>query len=468
MAFPDKDESACQCHCALFDDMFQQTVQAEPSFSVVDEIIDEALKSHSPAEQDQAFQDMNAVSTAIEETEELLMSSLFQLEAKLNEIPQKNAYMIAYQQNRDFVCDVEFRLMFLRAKRFDAKKAAECIVKHMELKLKLWGLALLTRRITFNDLDAESQQVFANNGAIQILPVRDSAGRVVFFSMEKNHRPNYRTDTPEVFVSRLLWYYLMAVMEDDVESQKNGIVYVAYSLGNKPAFDDAERKVLWGAGEVSGVCPIRITSFLYCYDQPSQKALMDIFAVGLQITARCRFQPIFGSDTECKHKMMTLGIPVNHLPYDAIDDQIILNNNKFFNKWIDIRKRIEANPMIYKQDIKLLGMNDIVVDKGRNYQEHYGSKRFREFLVKEMAKFASSGTTLSKPKMARQIADKIAAGTLKMRFVKNVEKGVWRLATNQEMAAKVENYLRRLPKPVPGKLAEKPRLRLTDRDLVAM
>ena len=66
----------------------------------------------------------------------------------------------------------EFRLAFLRAERFDAKKAATRFIEYFEEKRRLFGVANLTTKIKLKDLDTETKNCL-ESGQIQILPGRD-------------------------------------------------------------------------------------------------------------------------------------------------------------------------------------------------------------------------------------------------------------------------------------------------------
>jgi hypothetical protein len=57
----------------------------------------------------------------------------------------KPAYEQAERMTKGYVTDSKFRLMFLRANRFDAEKAATRLVNFMEGKLEYFGPGALAR-----------------------------------------------------------------------------------------------------------------------------------------------------------------------------------------------------------------------------------------------------------------------------------------------------------------------------------
>jgi hypothetical protein len=67
--------------------------------------------------------------------------------------------------------------MFLRAENFDSQLAAKRMLRFFEQKLELFGPDKLCKDITLRDLNIEDMQCLIN-GHQQILPTRDSSGRV--------------------------------------------------------------------------------------------------------------------------------------------------------------------------------------------------------------------------------------------------------------------------------------------------
>ena len=134
----------------------------------------------SMKEREQRFEEMHGVSSFIDETPSFVAEALWKLDQELASIPQKSAYNLAYSMDRSYVEDNKFRLMFLRADLFDAKKAAERLVLFFEKKLKFYGPATLVRSILMSDL-GDDDITTLKSGVFQILPSRDRAGRPILF-----------------------------------------------------------------------------------------------------------------------------------------------------------------------------------------------------------------------------------------------------------------------------------------------
>ena len=67
------------------------------------------------------------------------------------------------------------RLKFLRRFNFDVATAVQCMLRHFQLKVKLFGREKVNSKITQNDLNPKDLECL-NNGHLQLLPQRDRAG----------------------------------------------------------------------------------------------------------------------------------------------------------------------------------------------------------------------------------------------------------------------------------------------------
>lgn len=142
-----------------------------------------------------SFQDRLAVQEEIhgvrsvsisEETPELFQTGLANLEQELAKISSKPAFDEAQtlhvpshqQAGNKFVNGTDFRLRFLRADLFDAKKAAARLVKYLEVGLELFGQFALERPIHISDMTREEMELF-RLGYQQLCPFPDRIGRRV-------------------------------------------------------------------------------------------------------------------------------------------------------------------------------------------------------------------------------------------------------------------------------------------------
>ena len=75
--------------------------------------------------------------------------------------------------------------MFLRSTDYDVEATSALIVAHFETKREFFGDGeILSRPIRQSDLDDEARN-FLEAGSMQVLPQRDSAGRIVIVEYTK-------------------------------------------------------------------------------------------------------------------------------------------------------------------------------------------------------------------------------------------------------------------------------------------
>jgi hypothetical protein len=161
-------------------------VPADPTTDM-DQIIAQELHNLSLKDRNRVYEEIHGVAERLQEDPELVAQRLSQFNLFLfSEIRNKSAYSSAFQQSPEYVNDPAFRLMFLRSTDFDAYRAAQKVVDHFELKLELFGFEKLARNITLDDLDQKDLECL-KSGMIQILPIKDRAGRPIFFARPMMH-----------------------------------------------------------------------------------------------------------------------------------------------------------------------------------------------------------------------------------------------------------------------------------------
>jgi hypothetical protein len=140
-------------------------------------------------EREEALHDIHGVGRVVEETPELVATSLEKLANEVQLIQDKSAYETAVSQSPDFVSNREFQMKFLRAERFDVRKAAQRMVYHFVKKLELFGGDALSRDIGLSDLQEDGVDGL-RSGFMRILPFRDQAGRLIIFYAKSLFPPN--------------------------------------------------------------------------------------------------------------------------------------------------------------------------------------------------------------------------------------------------------------------------------------
>jgi hypothetical protein len=146
----------------------------------IDAILAKEMAALSVQERDYVIQDIHGIAEEEfpEDDNNFLQQQLQQLEVCLTQIDPKSAYNRALYQAPDYVRNDQFRLLFLRGERFNVQAAAQLMVLHFEEKQRLFGTDVLGRDIRLDDLsDVDRKEL--EKGFLQILPVRDRAGRIV-------------------------------------------------------------------------------------------------------------------------------------------------------------------------------------------------------------------------------------------------------------------------------------------------
>jgi hypothetical protein len=142
-----------------------------------DRILAQAMSSLSTAERDKIIEEIHGVSKPIEEQDDFVKAKLAAMESEIS-IQMNDAYEIALKQNRSFVEDSYFRLMFLRSEGFVASAASNRMMQYLKLKQKYFGEERITKDINFLDL-SEDDKSSLETGAIQVLSEKDRSGRAV-------------------------------------------------------------------------------------------------------------------------------------------------------------------------------------------------------------------------------------------------------------------------------------------------
>jgi len=236
----------------------------------------------------------------------------------------------------------EFRLSFLRAERYDSKKAATRLIEYFEEKRRLFGVDKLTTKIQLKDVDAETTECL-ESGQISLLPGRDRAGRAIIvgtnrLAINKEKRENKNS------ILRAFWI-LWSIALEDVETETNGVVFVNYAIGearenNNDGYDGRIRD--WG--NVLRALPLRIASIHWCVENHTLKQAANLSALMLGGSNFVRVRCHAGSDMEVQYDLMTFGIPTSLFPISMLG-KIDMSRHLDFLKQ---RKTMEASSLLNK------------------------------------------------------------------------------------------------------------------------
>mmetsp|Transcript_19088 Transcript_19088/g.25052 ORF Transcript_19088/g.25052 Transcript_19088/m.25052 type:complete len:355 (+) Transcript_19088:30-1094(+) len=194
-----------------------------PSIGITEFGDEQMAKEHaetSQEEHDQANRDLYGIEDyVIDETDDFLEESFRLLDEAIQDVEEKEAYELASFVNPEYISSKKFRIMFLRAERFDIPKTAVRIVKYWDRKVQIFGTDYAFRPLSILDLPAQDEVALGCAG-LSLLNARDSVGRALLFCYRKywDHRPESRDS-----MIRLLWILVHTAVEDNELVQVNGV-----------------------------------------------------------------------------------------------------------------------------------------------------------------------------------------------------------------------------------------------------
>ncbi|CAJ1965283.1 unnamed protein product [Cylindrotheca closterium] len=379
----------------------------------IDSLIANALNQLSLDERETVYYEMHGVDEVINETPELVNTSLNLLEIELERIKathrKANAYKMAEEMSPDFVHDQTLRMKFLRSEKFDAERSAERMIRFFDCKLHFFGQEKLCNNITLQDLDKDDLKAL-KAGFMQILPVRDRAGRAVFLAV-----PSKQTFNNPINKYRGLFYLVMA-MSEDVETQKRGVSIVVYNVEKfeRDKYDnDAVAHTTW----IQNSVPMKTCAVHYCISDSAFRSVINIAMHFFSEDTRARVKVHFGTHLECTYSLMTFGCPVHCLPV-GLDGKL---KRKAHLEFIRMRQQQEARVGLPR--IVLPSHDDVLFGRGKPYRQHIANLRLHEMMEEEMKQTESSSLKSKRMLTIEKLTEAIRheGG----RFLQQDEVGCW-------------------------------------------
>eukprot|EP00536_Pseudo-nitzschia_multiseries_P011634 jgi/Psemu1/326533/estExt_fgenesh1_pg.C_4070001 len=313
--------------------------------------------------------------------------------------------------------------MFLRAAQFDASKAAERFVAFFAMKSELFGRDKLARDIRMDDLDQDDIACL-ESGYAQVLSARDRADRAIFVIMPTIRQ--FRTLENKL---RAIYMVLMFALRD-AETQKRGIVAIAYNIGRGRTKD---RKAVFKNSQLVTALPLRFTAVHYCYDDEQLRTLFVIAMYVFEKAARIRVRFHLGTDMEVIYTLMTFGIPSESLPVMPNGTLRLDAHRDYVQK---MRKCSQANWTMER--IIVPGKYDVLLGRGKPLQKYSGNLNFHYVIecCHERYEAAAKG---DKANLAMEIVKTIHAKG--GRFLKQDDAG-WSIISDEVAKSKVSHTFR--------------------------
>ena len=183
-----------------------------------------------------------------------------------NDLDSTLAYAVAECMSWEYVHDSKFRLMFIRADRYDPIKAAKRLVDFFDIKQTLFGREKLCKDITLMDLfEDDETRTCLESGYCQRSRYRDAGGRPIVvnngikansFSASSRRRVSY-------------FVHMMAVMNDD-DAQRRGVIWI---------IDDMDSNTTNSSQKVRDVLPVYFGAIHGCFPGTTRDSAGRSFSV---------------------------------------------------------------------------------------------------------------------------------------------------------------------------------------------
>ena len=225
----------------------------------------------------------------------------------------------------------------------------------------------------------------------------------------------------------------MAMMEDE-DVQTKGVVEVAYMIG-MPGLPREVLTLIRDGAHVFTNFPSKRCGFHLCYNNDNLKAVFSFLhsIVSREVQVRERYH--YGSHLEIQYALRSFGIHFGLLPTKRqIEDYIDMRRAKD-EEWkrIDAQAEKDANCILYPRE------KDVLVGRGKPYQEFVGNMRLATLVGTYTERFKALTDRLEKTLLSLEIVKDVQMqGT---RFLKRTEAG-WEVVDDTVAREKVVQALR--------------------------
>jgi len=289
----------------------------------MDSLLAHALTSLSFDERQKQQEVLHGVATEIPENDAMLTEAFEALNCHLDKVKRGSAYETAESLNFSYVSDRAFRLMFLRGNRFDAKAAADQMIRFFDMKMNLFGRDKLVKDITIEDLD-EDDKACLRTGSVQITGT-DRAGRSIWLAL-----PGLRAFKCLQNELRSRYYIAMELLRSH-QAQRRGVVAITYAI-------ERYRDSMNGAGYVDLVrqalaLPFHHAALHNCVSDPKEYILGSAALALIPVKDRSRIRMHLGSHMEIQYILSTYGISAQQLPlYPMTNDARLDGHMRWYNE----------------------------------------------------------------------------------------------------------------------------------------
>eukprot|EP00538_Stauroneis_constricta_P011131 CAMPEP_0119546596 /NCGR_PEP_ID=MMETSP1352-20130426/946_1 /TAXON_ID=265584 /ORGANISM="Stauroneis constricta, Strain CCMP1120" /LENGTH=663 /DNA_ID=CAMNT_0007591315 /DNA_START=83 /DNA_END=2074 /DNA_ORIENTATION=- len=369
-------------------------------------LLAKALQSMSLKERERAYEDLHGVLPTPSEGDDSTTKQLQQMQSCIDSMKSKMAYNTARQQNEAYVTNPQFMYKFLCAEEYDTEEAAKRYIRHYDAKQKFWGASLLTCDITLAEVSSIVKETMSRCASMQLLPFRDTSGRLITFSWERYHRMYYpsKEDGANVcqVMAQLFWYFMMSLTEDEASYMK-GIVHVAYGLDMpQTSLTEDDRTMWWNSCIIANSVPLRVGGLHYCFNDPKFRPILSLLAMGFPKKIKSRIRVHCGAHQEVHYSLMSYGLPIEHFPVTATGDW----KKTYASKWYEYRTHKDSNNK-YKDAVYAPPRNAILLGRGKSRQKHPGNLEFHDYVSQYYDEY-NAAKRLVKNAVAQKIVNSIS------------------------------------------------------------
>jgi hypothetical protein len=336
--------------------------------------------------------------------------------------------------------------MFLRAERFDADLTAKRLLKILEWELELFGPEKLCQSsISLADLDMDAQAM-VDSGFFQILPARDSRGRVIWAAAANYLKRLHRSNRSKL---QMAYYMQMSLAEDEI-NQKLGMVVIAYGLGQSESNMSSENLHSIREGvDLAHCLPVRIEATHFLARPNGMQYALNLVAKSYLLGHRARLRVHFGTHLECTYALKSFGLPTSLLPFTDESELKIDNHKKWIKRRI-VKEHVLARGEIFSC-IELPHGNDILLGKGKPFQNHLGNQRLQDLAHAYLDEYNQANSKGGKTDVALKILQELVhpsgggpfGGHLLKHWEDEWKSGWWEERTDKvELIEKICNTIR--------------------------
>jgi len=373
------DDYAGQSNPSIFSENLPENAT---NIDIVDSIIAHQMMTLSMGDREKVYMDVHGVRKGPSETKEAIQEGLDSMQREIDKLQDKRAYELAWSKDSKYVENQSFRLAFLRADSFDARKAALRFVRHFQVKLDLFGEDKLVLDIVQDDLDPEAMEdVYC--GREQLLDARDPAGRSIVLAVVSGR-------VSERAVLQKGFYNAMTFIGDP-ERQKNGFVIIVYGLGNQPV--EASLPTPWKATKISQVLPVRIEAMHFCQDSVLRQVLFAIVKTALGPFTNMRTKTHYGTHSEVMSSLTGFGIAPGTIP--VVEGCKITNLQAHRERLMKMRS-VERRHRPRRQKVAVPFKVDVLFGKGTPFQTHPGNIQLRALVSERYKMYEKAGKGIKK------------------------------------------------------------------------